>query len=397
MVEWKSIEEIGSYFGGLTGKTKEDFEEGNGKFITYMNVFSNPSLNPSVVGVVKINEGEKQNKIQRGDVLFTGSSETPEETGMSCVVTEKLEGDFYMNSFCFGLRLYKPEQYNLHYLKHLLRSESVRKSIAKTASGVTRFNISKARFSKIQIPIPSLEEQTQIVGILDTFTTSIDNLKEQIAQRRKQYEYYRDQLLDLEGKPGVEMKTLGEVCEIKGRIGFRGYTREDQVEEGEGVISLSPGNIENGQMVYKGCTYITWEKYEESPEIKTYDGDILFCKTGSTVGKVAMVKELPCEATINPQLVVLKNITIDSKFLNYILGTYTIQSTVKRLAGVGSVPNISQEKLGNLKIPLPPLQEQQRIVSILDTFEASIQNLETQLKEREKQYEYYRNKLLTFE
>ena len=269
--------------------------------------------------------------------------------------------------------------------------------IAKMYRGAGIQHPSMLSVLSMSIPIPSLTEQTRIVGILDTFTSAIDNLKEQITQRRKQYEYYRDELLDLEGKEGVEMKTLGEVCEIKGRIGFRGYTREDQVEEGEGVISLSPGNIENGQMVYKGCTYITWEKYEESPEIKTYDGDILFCKTGSTVGKVAMVKELPCEATINPQLVVLKNITIDSKFLNYILGTYTIQSTVKRLAGVGSVPNISQEKLGNLKIPLPPLQEQQRIVSILDTFEVSIQNLEAQLKEREKQYEYYRNKLLTFE
>ena len=247
------------------------------------------------------------------------------------------------------------------------------------------------------IPYPSLSEQQWIVGILDTFTSAIDNLKEQIAQRRKQYEYYRDQLLDLEGKEGVEMKTLGEVCEIRGRIGFRGYTRDDQVEKGEGVISLSPGNIDNGQMVYNGCTYITWEKYEESPEIKTFNGDILFCKTGSTVGKVAMVKELPCEATINPQLVVLKNITIDPKYLNYILGTYKIQTIVKRLAGIGSVPNISQEKLGNITIPVPSLQEQQRIVSILDTFEASIQNLEAQLKEREKQYEYYRNKLLTFE
>ena len=193
------------------------------------------------------------------------------------------------------------------------------------------------------------------------------------------------------------MKTLGEVCEIRGRIGFRGYTRDDQVEKGEGVISLSPGNIDNGQMVYNGCTYITWEKYEESPEIKTFNGDILFCKTGSTVGKVAMVKELPCEATINPQLVVLKNITIDPKYLNYILGTYKIQTIVKRLAGIGSVPNISQEKLGNITIPVPSLQEQQRIVSILDTFEASIANLEAQLKQREKQYEYYRNKLLTFE
>ena len=249
----------------------------------------------------------------------------------------------------------------------------------------------------MQIAIPPLQEQNRIVGILDTFTASIDNLKEQIAQRRKQYEYYRDQLLDLEGKEGVEMKTLGEVCDIKGRIGFRGYTREDQVEKGKGVISLSPGNIENGQMIYNGCTYISWEKYEESPEIKTFIGDILFCKTGSTVGKVAIVKELPCEATINPQLVVLKNITIESKFLSYILGTYKIQSIVKRLAGVGSVPNISQEKLSNLEIQIPPLEEQQRIVSILDTFEASIQNLEAQLSQREKQYEYYRNKLLTFE
>ena len=280
---------------------------------------------------------------------------------------------------------------------YLLRSDVKEQTIREFSSkgGVPRIILKN--FKKIRIPIPSLSEQQQIVGFLDTFTASIDNLKEQIAQRRKQYEYYRDQLLDLEGKEGVEMKTLGEVCNIKGRIGFRGYTREDQVEKGEGVISLSPGNIENGQMVYNGCTYISWEKYEESPEIKIFNGDILFCKTGSTVGKVAMVKELPCEATINPQLVVLKNITIESQFLNYILGTYKIQSIVKRLAGVGSVPNISQEKLCNLEIQIPSLSEQQRIVSILDTFEASIQNLEAQLSQREKQYEYYRNKLLTFE
>lgn len=250
---------------------------------------------------------------------------------------------------------------------------------------------------ELLIPIPSQEEQQRIVGILDTFTSSIDNLKEQIAQRRKQYEYYRDQLLYLEGKPGVEIRAMGEICEIKGRIGFRGYTREDQVEEGEGVISLSPGNIEGGKMLYNGCSFITWEKYYESPEIMIFNGDILFCKTGSTVGKVAMVKNLPCEATINPQLVVLKNISINSSFLKYSLGTFRIQSLVRKLAGIGSVPNISQEKLGNLEILLPPLAEQQRIVSILDTFEASIQNLEAQLKERQKQYEYYRNKLLTFE
>lgn len=256
--------------------------------------------------------------------------------------------------------------------------------------------INQANMRNILIPIPSLEEQRRIVGILDAFTSAIDNLKEQIAQRRKQYEYYRDQLLDLEGKPGVEMKTLGEVCEIKGRIGFRGYTREDQVEKGEGAISLSPGNIINGFIDYCSCTYITWEKYEESPEIMTFNGDIILCKTAS-VGKVAMVMNLPEKATINPQLVVLKDIKVSNKFLYYLLSSFRIQAILSGLAGIGSVPNISQAKLAKIKISIPTTEEQQRIVSILDTFEASIQNLEEQLKLREKQYEYYRNKLLTFE
>lgn len=340
--------------------------------------------------------------VVNGGREFSGYTNTYNEKANSITISQGGESAGFVNwiitNFWAGAHCYVVEHddtINKKYFFYILKNKE--KDIQQSKHGAGIPGLNRNTLYKLIIPIPSLSEQQRIVGILDTFTSAIDNLKEQIAQRRKQYEFYRDQLLDLEGKPGVELKTLGEVCEIKGRIGFRGYTREDQVEEGEGVISLSPGNIENGQMVYKGCTYITWEKYEESPEIKTYDGDILFCKTGSTVGKVAMVKELPCEATINPQLVVLKNITIDSKFLNYILGTYTIQSTVKRLAGVGSVPNISQEKLGNLKIPLPSLQDQQRIVSILDTFEASIQNLEAQLKEREKQYEYYRNKLLTFE
>lgn len=283
-------------------------------------------------------------------------------------------------------------RYLYYYLFENFGAYIEQKSYKSTAA-----SIRKPMLISFPVALPSLSEQQRIVGILDTFTASIDNLKEQIAQRRKQYEYYRDQLLDLEGKEGVEMKMLGEVCEIKGRIGFRGYTREDQVEKGEGVISLSPGNIEDGKMRYDNCTYINWGKYYESPEIMAFNNDIVFCKTGSTVGKVAMLENLPCEATINPQLVLLKNVSIDLKFLKYTLGTFKLQSKVKRLAGIGSVPNISQEKLSNLEIIIPSLSEQSRIVSILDTFESSITNLESQLTQREKQYEYYRNKLLTFE
>lgn len=387
MVEWKSIEEIGSYFGGLTGKTKEDFEEGNGKFITYMNVFSNPSLNPSVVGVVKINEGEKQNKIQRGDVLFTGSSETPEETGMSCVVTDKLEGDFYMNSFCFGLRLYKPEQYNLHYLKHLLRSESVRKSIAKTASGVTRFNISKARFSKIQIPIPSLDEQTRIVGILDTFTASIENLKEQIAQRRKQYEYYRDQLLDLEGKEGVYMKALG--CITSFSQGIQVPLSEQSTEKLVGysrflrIIDYTQGNEDPRYVPITDKRY--WVSKDDIAMVR-YGTPGFVCR-----GFEGILANNLFKITLN------EKIKMDVSYLAYYLKSNKFQSFINQKSSGGALQAISFGLIKNIPIPVPPLSEQQRIVSILDTFEASIQNLEAQLKQREKQYEYYRNKLLTFE
>ena len=194
----------------------------------------------------------------------------------------------------------------------------------------------------------------------------------------------------------LEWKKLGDVCEIKGRIGFRGYTRDDQVIKGEGAISLSPGNISDGVLCYDTCTYITWSKYEESPEIMVQDGDIILCKTAS-VGKVARVKHLPEKATINPQLVLIKNIVINPQFLYYVLADNPFQSRIKGLAGVGSVPNVSQAKLASIPIPVPSIAEQTRIVGILDTFTASIENLKQQIAQRHKQYEHYRDQLLDLE
>lgn len=195
---------------------------------------------------------------------------------------------------------------------------------------------------------------------------------------------------------GVEYKSLGEICNIKGRIGFRGYTRDDQVKEGEGALSLSPSNIQDGQMDYTKGTYITWAKYDESPEIMTFNGDIIFCKTAS-VGKVALVKDLPYKATINPQLVVLKDIQCNAGFLTYVLGSDTVQKKVISIAGVGSVPNVSQKALAELSIPVPPLPVQEEIVRILDTLSELQAELQAELQKRLQQYNYYRDNLLSFE
>ena len=396
MVEWKKIEDFGSYFGGLTGKTKDDFVDGNAKFITYMNVFANASLDITSTGVVRISDGEKQNKIQKGDILFTGSSETPDEAGMSCVVTEELNEDYYMNSFCFGIRLNNPEQYCLNYLKHILRSSDVRKSISKSASGVTRFNISKARFGKIQIPIPSLEEQTRIVGILDTFTSAIDNLKEQIAQRRKQYEYYRDQLLDLEGKPGVEMKTLGEVCS---KLTDGSHFSPKSVEHGYYMPSVK--DMTNNGFDYSNCKQVSREDYEDlirngcKPQIN----DVLIAKDGSMLKYVfPIIKEEEIAVLSSIAILTPRTDIITSSYLSHCLKCAKIrEKTIREFSSKGGVPRIILKNFKKICVCFPPLSEQQRIVSILDTFEASIQNLEAHLEQRRKQYEYYRNKLLTFD
>lgn len=141
----------------MSGKTKEDFGHGNGQFVTYMNVFSNPVGLPDMTEAVEIDDS--QNKVLFGDVLFTTSSETPEEVGMSSVWLENAENT-YLNSFCFG---YRPTvKFNPYYLAYMLRSSSMRKKITFLAQGISRYNISKNKMMDIEIPIPNIEEQKQI-------------------------------------------------------------------------------------------------------------------------------------------------------------------------------------------------------------------------------------------
>lgn len=196
--EWKKLGELGHSFNGLTGKSKKDFEKGNSVFVTYSNIFNNPALNMDIPDRVMINEGEKQNVIQKGDILFTGSSETPEEAGMSSVVLKEPNENMYLNSFCFGLRLYNYDFVKPDYMKYLLRSKRIRDSISMTAFGVTRFNINKDKFFKVSIPIPSQKRQSEIVSTLDKFESYITKLEKMIVLRQKQYEYYREQLLTFE-------------------------------------------------------------------------------------------------------------------------------------------------------------------------------------------------------
>lgn len=247
--------------------------------------------------------------------------------------------------------------------------------------------INQANMRNILIPIPSLEEQTRIVGILDTFTSAIDNLKEQIAQRRKQYEYYRDQLLDLEGKPGVEMKTLGEISTFSQGI----------------QVPLENQSLANKEGYFRFLRIIDFTQGNEPPRYvpisdKRYwisSDEIAIVRYG-TPGFVC--RGLEGILANNLFKVVIKDKgLLGNSFLSSILKSKIFQTPIKQKSSGGALQAISFGLIKDISVPVPPLQEQRRIVSILDTFEASIQNLEAQLKQRQKQYEYYRNKLLTFE
>ena len=165
--EWSTMQlgELGFFFGGLSGKTKEDFEHGEGTFITYLNVFRNTFALEEGVTLVDVKPNEKQNAIQYGDILFTQSSETVEEVGMSSVWLH--QSTPYLNSFCMALRPYSLENINPKYIGYVLRSEQVRLQIMKEGQGISRINLASSRIGGVTLPMPCLEEQNSIVKFMD--------------------------------------------------------------------------------------------------------------------------------------------------------------------------------------------------------------------------------------
>lgn len=167
---------------------------------------------------------------------------------------------------------------------------------------------------------------------------------------------------------------LGDVCYIFGRIGFRGYTINDLVSsKDEGAISLSPTNIIDGEINVDKCSYISWNKYYESPEIMIFKNDILIVKTGSSYGRTALVKEVKHQMTINPQFVVLKNININPIYLSYYIKSKTFQNQISSIVVGSAIPTLSQKNLANLYLKIQGSQTQQEIAGILSSLDAKIE------------------------
>ncbi|EDB6716092.1 restriction endonuclease subunit S [Citrobacter koseri] len=384
-IEWLPIGDIADIYGGLTGKTKADFENGNAKYVSYKNIFSNINIDEPPTDFVNVKNGERQHAVRYGDVLFTGSSETAEEAGISSAITSHFDEPVYLNSFSFGIRFNQKVKIQPEFSKYLFRTNLMRAEIAKTASGVTRFNISKSRFKKVLIPVISPENpeksltiQSEIVRILDKFTALTAELTAELTMRKKQYNYYRDQLLSFdEGE--VEWKMLGDL--------------------GENLDSkrkpITSGLREAGSIPYYGASGIV-------DYVKDYifDGDFLLI---SEDGANLLARNTPIAFSISGKSWVNNHahvIKFDSyaerRYVEYYLNSIDLAPYISGAAQ----PKLNKKNLESIRIPNPSPEDKERIVSILDKFDAltnSInEGLPREIELRQKQYEYYRDLLFSF-
>lgn len=322
--------------------------------------------------------------LKRGDFVFADTSEDIEGSGnFTC-----LDSDIPTFAGYHTIIARPKYDYNYRFIAYFFDSLEYRTQIQREVVGIKVFSITQAILKNTNLILPTVQEQTTIASFLDRKTAEIDQI---IANKQKLIALYEEEKqaiinhavtkgLDPNVKmkdsgvewlgeipEGWEVKRIRQVAKIFGRIGYRGYTVADLVPEGEGAITISPSNMKEYHMDFNSCTYLSWEKYEESPEIKINNGDLLFVKTGSTYGKTSYVSNLPMEATINPQIIVFKEINCNSKLLWYNLKSENILFQVEGTVVGGTIPTISQAKISNYYFPITPeLKEQQFIVEYIE-------------------------------
>jgi type I restriction enzyme S subunit len=396
----KALGDLGTIFGGLTGKTKFDFTDGNSRFVSYVNVYGNPATDLGADNYVRIEPGERQRALKRGDILFTGSSETPEDVAMTSVVTGEVDEPLYLNSFCIGFRSDDPELFDPDFAKHLFRSVEMRKQLRRTASGVTRFNVSKARLAKVEIPLLPTAVQREVAGILDSYQALERelalNLSDELAARRRQYAYHRESLITAAGSASepVPMSDLGKF--IRGRR----FTKNDVVEAGIPAIHYGEIYTHYGT---SASDVITNVRPELASQLRyAQPGDVVIAAVGETVEDVAKavawLGDVP--VAIHDDTFLFRS-ELNPKYVSYVLQTSAFHSQKSKHVTRAKVKRLSGESLGKIAIPTPPLAEQERIVDILDRLQASVNDLTAALpaerEARRTQYEYCRDRLLTFE
>ena len=384
MVEWKKIKDVCSNIcsGGTPNTKNKDYYYGDIPWLRTQEVDWGNIYDTEIKISQKGLDNSSAKIIEKDCVIVAMYGATAAKVAINKIPLST-------NQACCNLKINKDISCYRYVYYWLCKEYHKLKALGEGSQN----NISGLKIKDYPIPIPSLSEQNRIVGILDTFTDSIENLKQQIAQRRKQYEHYREILLDLEGKPKEDIKKFGDYCVmIKGN----GVQKTDFVDEGIGCIHYGQIYTHYGSFTYSTNKFVSKEVFEKAK--KASKGDIIMTDTSENVEdickSVAYLGE--DDIAVSNHALIIKH-EQNPKFLSYSTLTSSFFNQKRKVVFGVKVSGIKPDHLAQIQIYLPVIEEQNRIVSILDTFEASISNLEAQQEQRQKQYEYYRNKLLTFE
>ncbi len=402
-VDYKRIDSLFETFSGMTGVSDKWKETGNCRFIDYLNVYNNMRVDVKNLPYATV-KNSQQNTLQKGDILLTCASETPDECAMSSVIRDDINEGIFLDDHLFAIRLKGEHKdiVNTAFLNYYMHSSAFRIQVCKKVRGVTRFYITGKPFMSLEIPVPPIEVQRKIVEILDNFTELEAELERkleaELEARQKQYEYYRNQLLTFDDtRSDVKWMTLGEIGKC-----YSGATPKTGIAKywDNGTISwMNSGEVNLGR-VFKTEKKITQEGYNScsTKMVPVHTVVIALAGQGKTRGTVAITE---IELCTNQSLcaIELKKDVMDSYFLlHYLRGQY--QTLRKISSGDGTRGGLNQNMIRSFIVPVPPLEEQKRIVSILDRFEALTTDLQSglpaEIEARRKQYEYYREKLLTF-
>lgn len=250
----------------------------------------------------------------------------------------------------------------------------------------------------ISVPVPPLPVQEEIVRILDNFTELQAELQAELQKRLQQYEYYKWNIFEGLSCP---TKHITDVALVKARVGWQRLTTAEYQETGDYYL-ITGTDFKNGKIDFNSCVFVSKERYEMDPNIIVGKGDILITKDG-TLGKVAFMAEEPNKPTTLNSGVFRIHTTdpqVSSRYLFHYFTSKYFTDFVNSVKTGSTIPHLTQQGLVSLNIPIPSLEEQNRIVSILDRFDTLTNDLTAglpaEIEKRRQQYEYYRDKLLTF-
>lgn len=382
--EWHSdiLKNIGESFTGLTGKSKKDFGHGDGEYIEYSNI--NQNTLADLNGTAKIGIDKSQNEVQYGDVLFTTSSETFEEVGMSSVWLDN-RPNVYLNSFSFGFR--PTIEVDPYYMAYVLRSENVRRDIIRLGQGISRINISKIRIGKdVPIPLPSIEEQKKIGQLFKT----LDNLI--LAQEK--------QVSNLEqNKKAMLQKMFPQKGETVPKIRFNRFRDEWVVKQMSEIVAERnlqlPADDEYPLMSFtstKGVTPKT-EQTDRSFLVKnnnkkykrTKMNDLVYSSNNLDVGAIGLNKQ--GNASISPVYSIFYTINdFDPYLLSLIIQSKEFIHEMLRFrqGALYGQYRIHEKNFLKISILVPSIDEQLLIGKFF-------KNLDNQIAAQKKKVEGYKN------